>query len=310
MVPNMDLNNYLIPQSKNVDPVEYLNRLAREIHANLKLQSDMLSTTGKPNFYLKNIAKIRNTDFEDFKSTADKIAKQIMDLKFMRFDSILLEPNKNYKCNATDTKIGGRFYQDNSSELSDTLLPLIQINFSQMPKIKDLPSNGIFQIFFNNEIDDFSMKYYAKVKASSSASNHKEEFIPKSEDVYHFYINGYPANGIGLVPKIVNETNLQSKLDSFTYKHNYRYGTIEFLISEYINYELNERSGIGTKLLGMDRPCQTGPESYRNNTRLLIQLDSNKDLNIWDAGNIRVYIKENDLKNKKLNNTIIASDGH
>lgn len=252
--------------------------------------------------------------FENFKYLSDEITSQIKSSVIREVSAVHLEFLNSPVPALTDSKVGGVFYQDDSSlEGVTNLLPVIQINFSQIPKTKELPTSGIFQVYFDNDEYDFITQWHPIVKVNSKYRYPIDiDHARKNSKMFaneYLFVNGYPDKGLKIRPKLAKESNMYDCLTDIS--SDYAFNSKEYHIAAYLTGMLTLDRPNGNKLLGYDTPVQDCPRSYTGSTRLLLQLDSDsKFLNIYDNGSCQVYISESNLKHKNLYDIDVYSSGY
>ncbi|MFS0653891.1 YwqG family protein [Bacillus sp. 179-C3.3 HS] len=238
---------------------------------------------------------------------------------------------KQGKTGPYDSKIAGDPYFPKNDEYpldgeGHPMKLLAQINFGQLPKLKDYPETGLLQIFISVHDDlygmnidqktkqkDFRIKFIAAPFLAEEELVTDFSFVTIPEDFY------FPVRKEGAITgELINET---ISADDFRFekvvgKHSWDLfeemsdddEEVEALMDEFYETE----SGFGHKVGGYPGFTQEDPRAYENqkHTLLLLQIDSDDEVDLmWgDCGIANFFITLEDLKQKNFENVVYNWD--
>lgn len=227
------------------------------------------------------------------------------------------------------SKIGGNPYFPTNKDypLDEDGKPmalLCQINFDEVPQIKDFPTSGYLQFFLRADDDvmgldfeeptnqaNFRVMYHENIKECITDFSFLEKALDEVEKKSEFYMpfeRGYEK-------KISFEKTVESasldcyELTEILGKDLFDY--VEELLEKSHEEELSEdyvtdilyccvSSGSGHKLSGYPYFAQEDPRGDGIYDTLLFQLDSDDEFMWGDCGVANFFIKSKDLKDKKF----------
>lgn len=264
---------------------------------------------------------------EDLKTICEKINEKT------KLECIKLSA-KLEKCTQFDSKVGGTPYIPNGfeypyskSEPSQPLMLLAQINFEQMPHIKDYPIKGMLQFYLNpkddccginwdnpTEQDNFRIIYHESVDYSANNLDKIPEFNKESDDYMPFEY--------GTEAKLTGKLHLQGltpyPCEDFddiiknTFKELYPNEDVETFYKdneEEIEKFFEENDYSVHAIGGYPNYTQNDVRTEEHST-LLFQLDTDDDINLmWgDCGIGNFFINLKDLKNLDFSNVLYNWD--
>ncbi|MEK4027830.1 MULTISPECIES: YwqG family protein [Bacillaceae] len=223
-----------------------------------------------------------------------------------------------------DSKFGGHPYlpknMEHPKDENGVYLQLLaQINFAEVPPMKDFPKKGILQFYIAPEDDllgmdfedgtsqkDFRILYHADVTDDRSKLTTDFNYIKPGEEEF------FP---------VTHEIKLSFELDEEPISEgDYRMEQLSIDLEEMSSgTELGEIyaeafGATGSKIGGYPFFTQEDPRSYRekyqNHNVLLLQVDTDTDLDImWgDSGVGNFFITKEDLRNLNFTNVLYNWD--
>src|SRR6478672_1471352 len=184
-----------------------------------------------------------------------------------------------------------------TSKFGKPLVLFAQINFEEIPPLKDYPRKGIFQIFTSNMFWDLmDDEYYVFLYHENTDQECHNDFSFLADDLYE----GLPIN---CEHKLTFSKNVEyggsedSRFDlSFNGKSVYEFredlNTDEQKMLDELFYTA------GHKIGGYAYFTQADPRAYdpeKKNDLLLLQIDSDKEIMFGDAGVSNVFISAENL---------------
>ena len=188
------------------------------------------------------------------------------------------------------------------------MLLFAQINFEEMPPLKNYPSKGIFQVFVSDFFWDSGNEYYLYLYHEDTTQKHQTDFS-FLENLETFF-------------PITREHKLTfSKEVDYGGRKDFRFH-LNFDVKSFDDFE-NELSGKEAKefkkffrrwrhkiggyaYFTQEDPRQYNPEN--KNDILLLQIDSDKEFMWGDAGITNIFINADDLKNKQFDKAYFNFD--
>lgn len=181
------------------------------------------------------------------------------------------------------------------------MILLAQINFEEIPRLKNYPSKGILQIFTSECFWAYGNEYFRYLYHDDISQKHQTDFSFLTDDLY----SDLPIN-------------CEHKL-TFTKEAEYG-GTEDFRFHPYFNgksfddfrdglsnKELEEFDKLfhssGHKIGGYAYFTQCDPredEPDKKDDLLLLQIDTDKEIMFGDAGVSNIFINVDNLKKKKF----------
>lgn len=234
--------------------------------------------------------------------------KEASEIEYIRFELEKKEPH------IFDSKVGGAYYVPRDQNLpvnqktGAPLYLLAQINFEQIPHIKDFPEKGMLQIFISGDDGVYGLDFDNEYNQSGWCLRYLEE-VPKLVDescIYKFQWS--------------EDTDLPLEKDTTYFLKPYldrqviTMGDVHFdqVVDTYLDDRLKEAmqdDDVMDELNDLYEliPCQIGgypyftqddPRQEKSDEVLLFQLDSSKDIMWGDSGVGNFFISKEDLKNK------------
>ena len=234
--------------------------------------------------------------------------KEASEIEYIRFE---LEEKETH---IFDSKIGGAYYVPSNLALpvnqknGAPLYLLAQINFEQIPHLKDFPEKGMLQIFISGDDDIYGLDFDNEYSQSGWCIRYLEE-VPKIVDQSCIY-----------KPKWIDEMMFPLEKDTTYFLKPYldrqviTMGDVHFdqVVDTCLDEKLKEAmqdDDVMDELNDFYKliPCQIGgypyftqddPRQEKSDEVLLFQLDSSKDIMWGDSGVGNFFISKEDLKNK------------
>ncbi len=261
--------------------------------------------------FLDKIFKKENNKQEVFKEEAPakrlyQRLKEVSEIEYVHFE---LEEKETH---IFDSKVGGAYYVPGEQVLpinqktGAPLYLLAQINFEQIPHIKDFPEKGLLQIFISGD-DTYGLDFNDEYSQIGWCIRYLEE-VPKIVDQSCIY----DPNRIDdmMFPLEEDTYFLKAYLD----KQVITMGDVHFdqVVETYLDDRLKEAmqdDDVMDELNDLYEliPCQIGgypyftqddPRQEKSDEVLLFQLDSSKGIMWGDSGVGNFFISKEDLKNK------------
>ena len=175
-----------------------------------------------------------------------------------------------------------------------------QINFGDMPRLKNYPSKGIFQVFVSDFFWDCGNEYYLYLYHEETTQKHQTDFS-FLENLESFF-------------PIAHEHKLTFSKDvdyggrkDFRFHLNFNGKSFDDFENELPAKEAKEFKKLfrswGHKIGGYAYFMQEDPRQYEHGNKndvLLLQIDSDKEFMWGDAGISNIFINFNDLKKKRF----------
>ncbi len=234
--------------------------------------------------------------------------KEASEIEYIRFELEKKEPH------IFDSKIGGAYYVPSNlafpvnQKTGAPLYLLAQINFEQIPHLKDFPEKGMLQIFISGDDDSYGLDFDNEYSQSGWCIRYLEE-VPKIVDQSCIY-----------KPKWIDEMMFPLEKDTTYFLKPYldrqviTMGDVHFdkVVDTCLDEKLKEAmqdDDVMDELNDLYKliPCQIGgypyftqddPRQEKSDEVLLFQLDSSKDIMWGDSGVGNFFISKEDLKNK------------
>lgn len=180
------------------------------------------------------------------------------------------------------------------------MILIAQINFSEVPLIKDYPNDGILQIFISStdwyDMDDFKVIYHDNIN-----DEYQTDFSFLTEDLYE-------DSPIYCEHKLEYRRSIEyggNKDHRFQLLFNGMgfYEFCETLLEDERKIVENFFDVSGHKIGGYAYFIQSDPRDYRDeikNDVLLLQIDSDDKIMFGDNGIANLFIDSSDLKNNLL----------
>ena len=268
-------------------------------------------------------AGTREMDIKTLEKVVDEFHKKT------ERDTIRLKPTRVTKDdNPTTSKIGGHPYwpedKDYPTKKGRELILVAQINFAELPHIKDFPTKGIFQVFCEYDDgpsdDDCVFVYHEDVGKSIDTSN-KPTLDPRNSFTDGtYYLTGTKTvmymcdiysdvDGLNeIFMNIFNKefgTNIQRirKIDDVFGRDGLD------MVYDYISGKKAKETW-GTRIGGYPNFTQNDPRIGANasKNRLLLQLDSEAGMMWGDCGIANIFVSDKDLKAGNLTNALFNWD--
>lgn len=238
---------------------------------------------------------------------------------------------KQGKTGPYDSKIAGDPYFPKKEEYpvdgeGRPMKLLVQINFNQLPKLKDYPKSGLLQIFISVHDDLYGMNYQHKAEQKDFRIKFIEEpFLVEEELLTDFSFVKIPNDFYFPVRKegaITGELACET-ISAGDFRFEKLVGKQSWDLFESMSDDDDEadalmdefyetQSGFGHKLGGYPGFTQEDPRQYvdQDYTVLLLQIDSDDEVELlWgDCGIANFFIKPEDLKEKNFKNVIYNWD--
>ncbi|HEY9576831.1 MAG TPA: YwqG family protein [Pseudobacillus sp.] len=226
-----------------------------------------------------------------------------------------------------DSKFGGHPYLPKSiehpkDENGDYLSLLAQINFAEVPRIGHFPEKGILQFYIAAEDDllgmdfgdgtnqeNFRVLYHSDVTDDSSELVTDFSYMQVPEEEF-FPVEGEIKLSFELDVEPISEADYRVEQLSFDLYAETSDGT------ELGEIYAEALGSMGSKIGGYPFFTQEDPRSYKekyqNHNILLLQVDTDTDLDImWgDSGVGNFFITKEDLKNRNFTNVLYNWDCH
>ena len=199
------------------------------------------------------------------------------------------------------------------------LLFLIQINFSELPKLEPLPQEGLLQIFINDD-DGYGMNFDDPTDQSNFRMIYREDIHEDMEKLLSdfSFLENQPTGpfesrlGFGLEFSI--ETEL---MPHENHQFNQFFGSDFFKQFGDQEWDVAREyrkvaSGMGHKLGGYPFFTQEDPRSADSPLKLLLQVDTDVDVSLmWgDMGVANFFIHPDDLKKLDFSKVYYNWDCH
>jgi len=239
---------------------------------------------------------------------------------------------KQGKTGPYDSKIAGDPYFPKNDEYpvdgaGHPMKLLAQMNFGQLPKLKDYPETGLLQIFISVHDDLYGMNIDHKTEQKDFRIKFIEEpFLAEEELLTDFSFVKIPDDFYFPVMKegaITGELSSETisvgdfRFEKVTGKQSWDlFEGVEGIDGDEADALLDEfyetESGFGHKLGGYPGFTQEDPRTYEDqeHTVLLLQIDSDDEVDmLWgDCGIANFFIKPEDLKRKNFENVVYNWD--
>ena len=200
-----------------------------------------------------------------------------------------------------------------------------QINFKDLVKFEDYPTNGLLQFFIS--LEDWGMNYEEPLKSDIKVIYHEQ--IEEEVQTEFEFLDKQRAEGVSPIGKDEFEMNFSKPKYEVASSRDYRsYTKVEDSFKHYMEFDKFEEpraeelemaywdafSSFGHKIGGYADFTQQDPRFYKNQdyTELLFQFDSDSNTDIlWgDDGIANFFICKEDLKNKDFSNILYNWDCH
>lgn len=239
---------------------------------------------------------------------------------------------KQGKTGPYDSKIAGDPYFPKNDEYpvdgeGHPMKLLAQINFGQLPKLKDYPETGLLQVFISLHDDLYGMNIDQKTEQKDFWIKFIEEpFLAEEDLLTDFSFVKIPDDFYFPVTK---EGAITGELSSETISvEDFRFEKVTGkrswdLFEDAVGIDGDEAdqlldefyetaSGFGHKVGGYPGFTQEDPRTYvdQEHTVLLLQIDSDDEVDmLWgDCGIANFFIKPEDLKRKHFENVVYNWD--
>lgn len=234
------------------------------------------------------------------------------------FVRVKTQENKNMSVYAS--KLGGFPYFPNNKNYpkinGDYAILLAQINFSDIPYIKDIlpdfPRVGILQFFIPHNDDMFGMN--TNPSKSNALVIYHEKIVAPDETIKNKEIMEFVTEPV--CTPLLHECSLEfsqeeeylSLIDEYNVKKHYLKNVDELTDKDYIN--LSWIRNQGSKLGGYAHFTQGDTRDFDTDEDwvLLFQLDSDENLMWGDLGIGNWFIKKEDLQRRDFTNVIFRWD--
>ncbi len=175
-----------------------------------------------------------------------------------------------------------------------------QINFEEMPPLKNYPSKGIFQAFVSDFFWDCGNEYFLYLYHEDTAQKHQTDFSFLEDLEIHLPINCEHKLTFS------KEVDYGGRKD-FRFHLNFNGKSFDDFESELSGKVAKEFEKLfhssGHKIGGYAYFTQEDPRQYdpeNKNDVLLLQIDSDKEIMWGDAGISNIFINVDDLKKKRF----------
>lgn len=191
-------------------------------------------------------------------------------------------------------------YKYPQDKMGKPMILIAQINFSEIPYIKNYPDRGILQ-FFVSSTDWYDMDDYRIIYHEDIYDKHQTNFSFLTEELY---IDSpiYCQHRLEFVKSIEFGGNKD-------HRFNLRFNGIGFhdfcktLPTDLTEVVENFFDASGHKIGGYAYFTQSDPRDYNDTIKedvLLLQIDSDYEIMFGDNGIANIFINPIDLKNKKF----------
>ena len=234
--------------------------------------------------------------------------KEVSAVDYIRFE---LEEKETH---IFDSKVGGAYYVPRDQNLpvnqktGAPLYLLAQINFEQIPHIKDFPEKGLLQIFISGDDGVYGLDFDNEYSQSGWCLRYLEE-VPKLVDescVYKFQYSEDTELPLEKDTTFLLKDHLDKQVITMNDIH------FDEVVDTYLDENLKEVMQDDEVMDELNDlftliPCQIGgypfftqydPRQEDNNEVLLFQLDSQDHILWGDSGVGNFFISKEDLKNK------------
>lgn len=240
-----------------------------------------------------------------------------------------------HDCTQFDSKIGGTPYIPNNfeypyskSEPTQPLMLFAQINFEQMPHLKDFPHKGMLQFYLNptddcyginfdtpTTQDNFRVIYHENIDYSANNIDKVPKFNVENDDYMPFEFNTEAIlTGELYMQECPPPYSLERFEDIFkdTFKKLYPNENVnDFYTNHYDEIEdFFEQDKYSTHAIGGYPYFTQNDITDDFYSTLLLQIDTDDDINLmWgDCGIGNFFINIKDLKNLDFNNVLYNWD--
>ena len=263
--------------------------------------------------FLDKLLKKENNKQEEYKEEkpAKRIyqrLKEVSEVDYIRFE---LEEKETH---IFDSKVGGAYYVPRDQNLpvnqktGAPLYLLAQINFEQIPHIKDFPEKGLLQIFISGDDGVYGLDFDNEYSQSGWCLRYLEE-VPKLVDescVYKFQYSEDTELPLEKDTTFLLKDHLDKQVITMNDIH------FDEVVDTYLDENLKEVMQDDEVMDELNDlftliPCQIGgylfftqndPRQEDSNEVLLFQLDSQDHILWGDSGVGNFFISKEDLKNK------------
>lgn len=238
-------------------------------------------------------------------------------------DSVEIEPIVR-KTSLIESKFAGHPYYPVSMEYpkdenEEPMKLLAQINFSELPKLKNFPTSGLLQFYIANDVlygqdfehptsqKSFRVIYHENLNETNLIEDFsfitvEDEFPIGKEAAMQFELTAQPISPEAMdFEKINLDVPFDAEIDNDDYEE---LGELYF---EYF-------SGDGHRIGGYPYFTQSDPRDYvkktENHSILLLQIDSDDTIECMfgDVGVANFFIKKEDLLKKDFTNVLYTWD--
>ena len=263
--------------------------------------------------FLDKLLKKENNKQEEYKEEkpAKRIyqrLKEVSEVDYIRYE---LEEKETH---IFDSEVGGAYYVPRDQNLpvnqktGAPLYLLAQINFEQIPHIKDFPEKGLLQIFISGDDGVYGLDFDNEYSQSGWCLRYLEE-VPKLVDescVYKFQYSEDTELPLEKDTTFLLKDHLDKQVITMNDIH------FDEVVDTYLDENLKEVMQDDEVMDELNDlftliPCQIGgypfftqydPRQEDNNEVLLFQLDSQDHILWGDSGVGNFFISKEDLKNK------------
>jgi uncharacterized protein YwqG len=204
------------------------------------------------------------------------------------------------------------------------MLHIVQINFSELPEIKEFPSQSVLQIFSSLDFDDTVMGKEHIIRWDPSPSSetllNAPEDLEKSATKYSKILDKALNAGLPLTFE-----RHETKANPFNWPYEERNpvyqnrlpenAKVKALLEDWETKTDEIRESYDIDWVGghpdfVQEDERIGGAEFRHLNRVIFHLGHNKDVNIGDSGKINVMINSEDLTKKNFTKAHLLWDCH
>ncbi len=228
---------------------------------------------------------------------------------------------EDIKPNIYNSKIGGHPYfpitKDYPRDLDENPLTfLLQINFEEMPKLKNFPEKGILQFYIDSSNELMGMDFDDRTNNDYFRIIYHENLVESIHD-YSFldeYLDSLESINMPFDRNFEKKFSYKKKVESVNLYC--REFTQIMGLKAYPDFIDEEKEkllnimylGTGSKIGGYPFFTNEDPRSEDIYDTLLLQLDSDSNINWPGNGVANFFINKNNLREKDFNNVLFNLD--
>jgi len=247
---------------------------------------------------------------KDYETELEKYKREFVKIDVKSLEVPALEDNLGRKVSKF---LGVPFYPKSKIYPRDKndkpMLLTVQLNFEEIPRLRNFPENGILQVFLSGTDwydEESKIIYHSKSEIEEEPLN-DFSFI-REED--------YEEMPIQTVHELKFEKSIENGgLEDCQF--DFQFGNLDWLdFTEKLN-EKEEREfdeyfeASGHKLGGYAEFTQSDPRDYGNRSKTdvhLLQMDSDENISFGDVGIGHVFIDEESLRNEEFEKAYFTWD--